>query len=656
MTQNNKKNPRKDNQNLNLPPGTKVIAITGRKILIFFLIIILGIAVYQSFGKSFGPSVVEKINTDVGLNQIATNYSQKSYEEVVVKGQQLKAKKSVQNSEDNGKMTQIREIDAITLPATLNIADIGFLKEDNGTKITIEEAKWYELLVDAVPSFLGTIILFFLFIFFLSRMMGGSGGPMGGAMGFIRSRARMYDPDDKDKVTFADVAGSEEEKSDLEEVVDFLKNPEKYKKLGAKIPRGILLQGPPGTGKTLLARAVAGESNVPFFSISGSEFVEMFVGVGASRVRDLFAEAREKSPSIIFIDEIDAIGKKRSPGIGGGHDEREQTLNQILTEMDGFDNDTNVIVMAATNRADVLDKALLRPGRFDRKVTINLPTLEDRKKILVVHQKNKPFAKDINWDTIANITIGFSGAELGNLLNEAAILAGKLNQKEITQDLVQKSIEKVIMGNEKKSLKMTEHEKYLTAVHEVGHAIVGKMLAHTDPVHKISILPRGGAGGVTWFLPEKDRTYTSKAKYLDELACLYGGRVAEEVFFGTDYITTGASNDIERATDIARAMIMRFGFDKDLGAENYAPDAVEGNYLGAQSQEKAISQETRKLIDDKVRKILQDAYATATKIISENKDLHEKIAKDLFEKEEMLKDEFDAYFVDMTNVPEKIIK
>ena len=424
MTQNNKKNSRKDNQNLNLPPGTKVIAITGRKILIFFLIIILGIAVYQSLGKSFGANIVEKTNTDIGLNQIATNYSQKSYEEVVVKGQQLRAKKPLQNAEENGKMTQIREIDAITLPATLNIADIGFLKEDNGTKITIEEAKWYEMLADAVPGFLGTLILFFIFIFFLTRMMGGSGGPMGGAMGFIRSRARMYDPDDKDKVTFADVAGSEEEKSDLEEVVDFLKNPEKYKKLGAKIPRGILLQGPPGTGKTLLARAVAGESNVPFFSISGSEFVEMFVGVGASRVRDLFAEAREKSPSIIFIDEIDAIGKKRSPGIGGGHDEREQTLNQILTEMDGFDNDTNVIVMAATNRADVLDKALLRPGRFDRKVTINLPTLEDRKKILVVHQKNKPFAKDVNWDTIANITIGFSGAELGNLLNEAAILAG----------------------------------------------------------------------------------------------------------------------------------------------------------------------------------------------------------------------------------------
>ena len=313
-----------------------------------------------------------------------------------------------------------------------------------------------------------------------------------------------------------------------------------------------------------MARAVAGESNVPFFSISGSEFVEMFVGVGASRVRDLFEEARQKAPSIIFIDEIDAIGKKRSPGIGGGHDEREQTLNQILTEMDGFDNDTNVIVMAATNRADVLDKALLRPGRFDRKVTINLPTLEDRVKILEVHKRNKPFAEDINWEKVAGITVGFSGAELGNLLNEAAILAGKKNSPVITEDFIQKSIEKVIMGNEKKSLKMTEHEKYLTSVHEVGHAIVGKMLPHTDPVHKISILPRGGAGGVTWFLPEKDRTYVSRAKYLDELATLYAGRAAEEIFFGWEYITTGASSDIERATVIARAMLMRYGFDKDL--------------------------------------------------------------------------------------------
>lgn len=380
----------------------------------------------------------------------------------------------------------------------------------------------------------------------------------------------------------------------------------------------------------------------------------MFVGVGAARVRDLFKEAREKAPSIIFIDEVDAIGKRRSPGIGGGHDEREQTLNQILTEMDGFDNETNVIILAATNRADVLDKALLRPGRFDRKVTISLPTLEDRRKILEVHSKGKPFNEDVNLQTIAAITVGFSGAELGNLLNESAILAGKKSKKSISQEMIQKSIEKVVMGNEKKSLRMTEHEKRLTALHEIGHALVGKMLPHTDPVHKISILPRGGAGGVTWFLPEKDRTYTSKAKYLDELATLYGGRVAEEVFFGSDYITTGASSDIERATEIARAMVMRFGFDADLGAENYAPDAIEGNFLGGQAQEKVISDDTRKLIDEKVRKLLTDAYALAKKIITNNKDLHEKLANVLLEKEELIQEEFDALFEGVAGVPQKV--
>ncbi len=370
----------------------------------------------------------------------------------------------------------------------------------------------------------------------------------------------------------------------------------------------------------------------------------MFVGVGASRVRDLFRDAREQAPSIIFIDEIDAIGKRRSPGMGGGHDEREQTLNQILTEMDGFDTDTTVIVMAATNRADVLDRALLRPGRFDRKVTINLPTLEDRKLILAVHAKGKPFHPSIDWDRVASLTVGFSGAEIGNLLNESAILAGRMNVEEISQEMIQKSVEKVVMGNEKKSLKMTDHEKRLTAIHEIGHAIVGKMLPHTDPVHKISILPRGGAGGVTWFLPEKDRTYTSKAKYLDELATLYGGRVAEEIFFGADYITTGASSDIDRATAIARAMIMRFGFDPELGAENYAPEEMEGNFLGAQAQEKAISDETRKLIDDKVRDLLKTAYETARAIILKNKDLHETLANHLLEREEMIKEDFDAYF------------
>ena len=464
-------------------------------------------------------------------------------------------------------------------------------------------------------------------------------------MAFIKSRARIYDPSAGDKITFADVAGAEEEKEDLNEVVDFLKNPKKYKDLGAKIPRGILMVGPPGTGKTLLARAVAGESNVPFFSISGSEFVEMFVGVGAARVRDLFKEAKEKAPSIIFIDEIDAIGKKRSPGIGGGHDEREQTLNQILTEMDGFDNETNVIILAATNRADVLDKALLRPGRFDRKVTIHLPTLEDRVKILEVHMRDKPVAKDVDLRKIAGATVGFSGADLANLVNEAAILAGKLGLKTVTQELIQQSIEKVLMGNTKKSLKMTEQEKKITAYHEVGHAIVGKMLPNPDPVHKVSILSRGSALGVTWFLPEKDTVLVSKSKYLDELATLYGGRVAEEVFFGKDFVTTGASNDIERATEIARAMVTRYGFDEELGAENYATEQITGNYLGAEGNGKIISEKTQEIIDIKVREILKRAYEVARTIITKHRDLHDTISLTLLQKEELLQDEFDAFFV-----------
>ncbi len=644
-----KKSPQK-NPHLPKNANVKIIEITPHTFLMPFLFILFLASLYYTW-QSFSQTEKITYNDTVGINTIAAQYASGVYDEIIVQGTTIQAKKkAIENVVDSKKVIS-REIDRSILPANLEITDIGLSDPKNRTKVTIQDEGWGKVLSDMLPSLLGTV-LFVLLLFFLMTRMGGGG--MGGPMAFIKSRAKVYDPELDEKVTFADVAGSDEEKADLVEIVDFLKNPSKYKDLGAKIPRGILLQGPPGTGKTLLARAVAGESEVPFFSISGSEFVEMFVGVGASRVRDLFAEARERAPSIIFIDEIDAIGKKRSPGIGGGHDEREQTLNQILTEMDGFDNDTNIIVMAATNRADVLDKALLRPGRFDRRVTINLPTLEDRKKILAVHAKGKPFHEAVNLDRIASLTVGFSGAELGNLLNEAAILAGKLNSKEITQDMIQKSVEKVVMGNEKKSLKMNEHEKKLTAIHEVGHALVGKMLAHTDTVHKISILPRGGAGGVTWFLPEKDRTYTSKAKYLDELATLYGGRVAEEVFFGSDYITTGASSDIERATEIARAMVMRFGFDSELGAENYAPDMIDGNYLGAEAGQKVISDKTRDLIDEKVRMLLKDAYAKARSIITMHRELHEKIATALLEKEEMLAEDFDAFFEGVLGVPQKV--
>lgn len=520
----------------------------------YAILFVMAIALSVLYVNFFQGNEQEKVRTDVGLNTVVSQYLSGAYSELVVDGDTLLAKKPSKQEMIGSRAVKVTEVDKVKLPTNDSLRDLSLLDRSIPTKITVKDDFWSKMLSDFLPTVVG-LILFVVVLTFLMGRMGGAGAA--GPMAFIKSRARVYEPG-KDQVMFGDVAGSDEEKEDLREVVDFLKNPKKFKELGAKIPRGILMVGPPGTGKTLLARAVAGESSVPFFSISGSEFVEMFVGVGASRVRDLFKEAKERAPSIIFIDEIDAIGKKRSPGIGGGHDEREQTLNQILTEMDGFETDTNVIVLAATNRADVLDKALLRPGRFDRKVTINLPNLEDRIKILEVHAKQKPIAKDVDFRRIASSTIGFSGADLGNLLNEAAILAGRRALKEITQAVIQESIEKVLMGNTRKSSRMTELEKKITAYHEVGHAIVGKMLPYTDPVHKVSIIPRGSAGGVTWFLPEKDTTYISRAKYLDELATLYGGRVAEEVFFGREMITTGASSDIERATSIARAMVMRY--------------------------------------------------------------------------------------------------
>lgn len=538
-----------------------------------------------------------------------------------------------------------------TLPANDSLKDIGIdINAPINSSVKIIDTTSMHFWADLAPTIIGTILFVGLFILLMGRMMAGSGG---GPMSFVKNKAKRYEPA-KGKIIFSDVAGSAEEKQDLQEFVDFLKSPTKYKKLGAKIPRGVLMVWPPGTGKTLLARAVAGESNVPFYSISGSEFVEMFVGVGAARVRDLFAEAKAHAPSIIFIDEIDAIGKKRSTGFGWGHDEREQTLNQILTEMDGFDNDTNVIIMGATNRADVLDKALLRPGRFDRKVTIHLPNLEDRIAILEVHARNKPMAADVNFRKVASSTIGFAGADLENLLNEAAILAGRENSHEITQHMLQQSIEKIVMGNTKKSHVMTEFEQKLTAYHEVGHAMIGKMTKHSDPVHKISIISRGSAGGVTWFLPEKDRTYITKAKMMDELAVYFGGRAAEEIFFGPEYITTGASSDIERATDMARSMVTQYGFDSDIGLENIASRSVSGNYLDATEEGAVVSDETRNLVDTKVRKLLMEAYERAKKIILANRDLHEKISQILMKKQEMLQEEFDEFF-DGVKFPEKIL-
>jgi len=584
--------------------------------------------------------------TQIGIGEFISEYNKWEYKSVIIDGNKAIATKNLSEVQVTPKgPISILQKDIVVLPNNDSLRELGLLEvvSETGEPITttleVRDLTGQKFWMDILP----TILLFVLFIVVAIFIIGRMGWVANGAMNFGRSRAKLYDKE-SDKVLFADVAGAQEEKVELMEVVDFLKNPKKYKNMGAKIPKGMLLVGPPGTGKTLIARAVAGESDVPFLSISGSEFVEMFVGVGASRVRDLFEQAKSLSPSIIFIDEIDAIGRKRGTGMGWGHDEREQTLNQILTEMDGFDGETNVIVMAATNRANVLDKALLRPGRFDRKITINLPNLADREQILRVHAKNKPLAKDVDFKSLSSQTVGFSGADLGNLLNESAIIAARHDQKNITQENITHAFEKIVMGLTKKSQVMNEEEKKITAYHEVGHALVGKLLPHTDPVHKVSIISRGGALWVTWFLPERDALLTSKAKYLDELATLYGGRVAEEVFFGKENITTGASNDIERATKIARSMVTRFGMDEEIGAENFAGDAEAGYHLGEWGSGKAVSDHTQVLIDNKVKDILKNAYAVAKDLITKHKKLHDTIAQDLLKKEELSKDEFDAYF------------
>lgn len=574
---------------------------------------------------------------EIALNTLENRFLSGSYSEVLIDGNKAIATWSGSEVSEAG-VTKTRR-DIVILPKNDSLTDLGLKHPEIATNVLVKDNTSSEFWSDMLPTIIAFVLFFIIAIILIGRM----GGMANNAMTFGKSRARLYDKD-KDKVLFKDVAGADEEKEELAEVVQFLKNPKKFKDIGAKIPRGILLVGPPGTGKTLLARAVAGESDVPFLSISGSEFVEMFVGVGASRVRDLFSNAKKIAPAIIFIDEIDAIGKKRGPGLGGGHDEREQTLNQILTEMDGFDNDTNVIVMGATNRADVLDKALLRPGRFDRKITVNLPNLQDREEILQIHARNKKVESDVDFHSLASSTVGFSGADLGNLMNEAAIISARYDEKIVSQKRISEAFERLVMGLRKKSLIMNEEEKKITAYHEVGHALVGKLLPNTDPVHKVSIISRGGALGVTWFLPERDRLLTSKAKYLDELATLYGGRAAEEVFFGKDFITTGASNDIEKATHIAREMVMRYGMYEDIGRENYAGERVSGNHLGVSEEKSSFSDETMKKIDAKVTEILNAAYALAIKLITKNKKLHEQIATDLLAKEEISKEEFDGYF------------
>ena len=487
---------------------------------------------------------------------------------------------------------------------------------------------FWNLAIIMIPTVL--IIGFFVF------MMRQAQGQNNQAMGFGKSKAKLYGLD-KEKVVFADIAGNDSAKQDLEEVVDFLKHPKKYEQLGAKIPKGVLLVGSPGTGKTMLARAVAGEANVPFFSISGSEFVEMFVGVGASRVRDLFAKAKKNSPAIIFIDEIDAVGRKRGSGMGGGHDEREQTLNQILVEMDGFETGTNVIVLAATNRADVLDPALLRPGRFDRRTNIMLPERKDREAILKVHFKKKPTDDTVKIDKLAAKTAGSSGADLANIANEAAIVAARRNSKKISNADLTEAFEKVAIGPERKAKVMNEREKELTAYHEAGHAIVGHVLPDSDPVHKVTIIPRGGTGGVTWFLPPEDKSYTNVYEFKDILARAMGGRVAEKILYGDDGITTGAGSDLRKATEIARDMVIEQGMGTKLRDQVFHEDNG-GMVFDKMTHERPYSDATAKVIDEEVEQLIKEASMRAEAVISKNRASLEALAQALL-KDETLEEE-----------------
>ena len=512
-------------------------------------------------------------------------------------------------------------------------------QQEAGTLVVNYEVTHYSIWYSLLPYLIIIVVMGAFWFFMMNRQAGGGAG---GAMNFGKSRAKLANPNDQKKVTFKDVAGADEEKADLEEIVDFLKEPKKYMALGARIPKGVLLVGPPGTGKTLIAKAVAGEAGVPFFSISGSDFVELYVGVGASRVRDLFDQAKKHAPAIVFIDEIDAVGRQRGAGLGGGHDEREQTLNQLLVEMDGFGNNAGVIVMAATNRADILDPALLRPGRFDRQIYIGVPDIKGRVEILKVHARKKPFEDNVSFDAIARSTVGFTGADLENLLNEAALLAAREGKAKIGLKDIDNAFLKVIMGNEKKNRVITEHERKITAYHEAGHALTSRVLPTQDPVQQVSIVPRGRAGGFTLNMPKEDKYYNTKQQMEEELIVLLGGRVAEKLII--DDISTGASNDIQRATDIARKMVTKYGMSEKIGPIDFSSTQSEV-FLGRDfANTNQLSEQTASLIDSEVKDLIHKAYQRCEQILRENIDILHKLAQFLLENETMDNAQLEAIY------------
>lgn len=595
-----------------------------------FLIVFVSLLIIAA-ALSYGDWTKERPE-EIGVSALVAEINEGKIENIDVKGLEIDVK-----LKDSDKVQIVRKEEGQSFSELIEPYRIEPEKLQ-AININIKSARGFAWWISVLLPFLLPILLLGLLFMFMGRQVSGMNNR---ALGFGQSTAREYMPGDKkESISFKDVAGAYETKEELQEIVEFLKDPKKFTMMGAKIPKGVLMMGPPGCGKTLLAKAIAGEANVPFLSISGSEFVEMFVGVGASRVRDLFKRAKKFAPSIIFIDEIDAVGRRRGTGLGGSHDEREQTLNQILVEMDGFDPNIGVIVVAATNRADVLDPALLRPGRFDRRVTIDIPDIREREEILKVHAKKKPIGKEVSFRKMAERTPGFTGADLANLLNEAAILAVRRNKKEIGESEILESVEKVLLGPERKSRIISEKEKTMTAYHESGHAIVAHFIPDVDPVRKISIIARGRAGGYTLKMPEEDKRYHYRAELASDLAVSLGGYAAEEMIYGFHNVSTGPSNDLEQATKLARAMVTRYGMSEKLGTRTFG-EHEDMIFLGRDIHEQRdYSEKTAEWIDQEVSKLISEAKKTAEKILKENKDKLEEMVKVLVEKETLEQEQF----------------